>query len=37
VFYDERSLLIWDPDDPDELDEEDRLVLLGLSAGEATG
>lgn len=29
VFYDERALLIEDPDDEDE---EDRFVLLGLSA-----
>ena len=29
VFYDERALLI---QDPDEEDEEDRFVLLGLSA-----
>lgn len=29
VFYDERALLIGDPDEPDE---EDRFVLLGLSA-----
>jgi len=29
VFYDERALLI---EDPDELDEEGRFVLLGLSA-----
>ena len=29
VFYDERALLI---EDPDENDEEDRFVLLGISA-----
>jgi uncharacterized DUF497 family protein len=29
VFYDDRALLI---EDPDENDEEDRFVLLGISA-----